>query len=347
MKHARLPLIPPPGDPSRSLARIGAEPVFLPVPDDEPVDLQHTFRCGQNFRWHLHGDTWYGPYGPGSLAVRSVAGGLEVRALGLSPSVEEVRGFLGLHLPLPEVYRGLSGDRWVSAAIAAVPGMRVLRQDPWECLVNFICSQNSNIPKIERSTERLAREWGTVHQWDGGIEVASLPGPEALAALTPAALGVCGLGYRCRYLVQSARMIAAGDVPLSELRRLPYEAALNALLRLPGIGRKVADCILVFSLDKPQACPVDVWVRRIIHELYPRSLRRYLPDAQARMEKALTPREYEAMVQFAWDRWGMLAGYAQQYLFHARRHRLIGPEVSLHAADRKSLPGLSEQVVER
>lgn len=348
MKHARLPLTPPlTGSSSLPLTRIGAEPVFLPLPNEEPFDLQHTFRCGQNFRWHLHGDTWYGPYGQGSLSVRSVAGGLEVRALGLSPTVEEVRGFLGLHLPLLEVYRSLRGDRWVSAAIAAVPGMRVLRQDPWECLVNFICSQNSNIPKIERSTERLAREWGSVHRWERGIEVASLPGPGALAALAPEALGVCGLGYRCRYLVQSARMIAAGEVPLSEFRRQPYAEALEGLLRLPGIGRKVADCILVFSLDKPQACPVDVWVRRVIHELYPRSLRRYLPDAKERMEKALTPREYEAMVQFAWDRWGLLAGYAQQYLFHARRHRLIGPDVPRDPAGRKSLPRLSEGRSER
>lgn len=299
--------------------------MLFALSDDEPCDLYHTFRCGQSFRWRLHGDTWYGPYGSGSLAIQKKPDGLEVRATGFEPTQAEVAAFLGLHVGLGDVYHRLRADRWVSAAIQAVPGMRVLRQDPWECLVNFICSQNSNIPKIERSTERLSREWGTVHRWEDGIEVAALPSPEVLAELPAEELRICGLGYRCRYLVGSAQLIATGEVPLGALRGRSYPDALEALLRLPGIGRKVADCILLFSLDKPQACPVDVWVRRVIHELYPQSLNRYLPDAAERIEKPLSAREYEAIVRFAEDRWGMLAGYAQQYLFHARRHRFIGP----------------------
>jgi N-glycosylase/DNA lyase len=106
---------------------------------------------------------------------------------------------------------------------------------------------------------------------------------------------------------------------LSNLANLPYDEALSALLALPGIGRKVADCILLFSLNQPHACPVDVWVRRVVHELYPTELARYLPDAAQRAERALTPKEYDAITRFAWERWGSLAGYAQQYLFHARR----------------------------
>ena len=276
-------------------------PVFFALSDDEPLDLHHTFRCGQIFRWQLRGDTWYGPYGCGSLAIRQVPGGIEARAAGFEPLEAEIAAFLGLHVRLDEVYQRLSDDPWVNAAIQAVPGMRLLRQDPWECLINFICSQNSNIPKIERSTERLSREWGTVHRWDGGIEVASLPGAEVLASLPAEALAVCGLGYRCRYLVGSARLIADGTVPLAALRAASYPDALAALLQLPGIGRKVADCILLFSLDKPQACPVDVWVRRVIHELYPASLQHYLPDAEERIEKALSSREYQSIVRFAED----------------------------------------------
>jgi len=328
MKHARLTLVPAatPAAPLVPIRLMERRPLFLALPEDEPLDLHHTFRCGQTFRWRLHGDTWYGPYGSGSLAVRRVPGGIEVRAAGLEPPLSEVAAFLGLHVRLGEVYHRLRGDRWVQAAIHAVPGMRLLRQDPWECLLNFICSQNSNIPKIERSTERLSREWGSVHQWEDGVEVASLPTPEVLAALPPDALGICGLGYRCRYLVGSAQLIASGAVPLDALRDYSYAEALDALLQLPGIGRKVADCILLFSLDKPQACPVDVWVRRVIHELYPQALASYLPDAALRMSKALTPREYDAIVRFAGDSWGMLAGYAQQYLFHARRSQLVKAE---------------------
>ncbi|MCC2672753.1 MAG: 8-oxoguanine glycosylase domain protein, partial [Armatimonadetes bacterium] len=183
----------------------------------------------------------------------------------------------------------------------------------------------SNIPKIERSTEYLAREWGTVHRWPEGVEVASVPTPAVLAAVEDAALRSSGAGYRCRYFIGTAARVAAGETDLHACRKLPYRQALERLLHLPGVGRKVADCVLLFALDQPEACPVDVWVRRVIHELYPEQLLRHLPDAALRVDKALTPREYDAMLEFARSQWGPLAGYAQQYLFHARRTNLIGP----------------------
>jgi N-glycosylase/DNA lyase len=190
--------------------------------------------------------------------------------------------------------------------------------------VGYLCSQWNNIPKIELSTGRIACAWGKVHRWPEGVEVASLPDAPTLADLPPSRLRDCALGYRCGYLVDAARRIACGEVDLESLRAADYPAALQRLLELPGIGRKVADCILLFSLDKPRACPVDVWVRRVVHELYPEQLETYLPDAGERLRKGLSAREYQAIARFAWDRWGELAGYSQQYLFHARRTGLVG-----------------------
>ena len=321
MKHDRLPQYLPPPD----LVDVPLQPdrpLLLPLAPDEPLDLHHTLRCGQIFRWRQHGDWWYGPYQSGALAFRRVPEGVEARALGTEVTGGEAWLFLGLDTPLSEVYRRLAGDHNLEEAFRAAAGLRLVRQDPWECVANYICSQWNNIPKIELSTERIARAWGRVHSWPEGVEVASFPAPEVLAARDPEHLQPCALGYRCRYLVQTARMVAAGEAHLHAFRQQSYEDALNGLLRLPGIGRKVADCVLLFSMDQPQAFPVDVWVRRIVHELYPRQLRRYLPDAAARVEKGLTPREYEAMLQFAWDRWGKLAGYAQEYLFYVRRSGL-------------------------
>jgi N-glycosylase/DNA lyase len=213
----------------------------------------------------------------------------------------------------------------VRAATTALPGLRLVRQEPWECLATYICSQWNNIPKIELSTERIARACGTTQRWEDGVEVWAFPSPGVLAAQPAEGLAGCALGYRCAYLVETARQVAGGAIDLRAMRSAPYAEALRALLSLPGVGRKVADCILLFSLDKPEACPVDVWVRRLIHELYPGPLSAYLPDAAARSEKGLSAREHAAILSFAWDRWGLLAGYAQQYLFHARRLRLIGP----------------------
>lgn len=313
-----------------------ARPLLLPLPPEEPFDLHHTFRCGQIFRWHANGEWWYGPWGPGSLAVRRVPSGVEVRALGLAATAEEAWRFLGLDVSLREVYARLGRDPWVAEAIRQVPGLRILRQEPWDCVACYICSQWNNIPKIELSTERLSRSWGTVHSWRDGVEVASLPAPHVLAEHAPEELRECALGYRCRYLVETARLISAGQIDLERLRQLSYEEALVVLLQLPGIGRKVADCILLFSLDQPQACPVDVWVRRVIHELYPEELVRYLPDRSARAEKGLSAVEYRAVLQFAWDRWGALAGYAQQYLFHARRLGLVTAESSSSSSSTSS-----------
>ena len=308
-------------------------PLLLPLPPGEPFDAKHTFRCGQIFRWRLHGDTWYGPHGRGALAVRPVPEGLEVRAMGAGIDATEAWRFLGLDRSLLEVRERLAGDRHLSAAFAAVEGLRIVRQDPWDCIACFICSQWNNVPKIELSTERIARRWGTVYRWPEGVEVAALPAPEVLAACEPDDLRESALGYRCGYLVQTARLAAAGAVDPEGLRTGSYEHALLELLRLPGIGRKVADCILLFALDKPQACPIDVWVRRVMHELYSRSVERYLPDLRQRSEKGLSNLEYEAMVRFARDRWGMLAGYAQQYLFHARRLGRLGTGINRRDAE--------------
>lgn len=322
MKNARFPrhAFPEALDPAAPLHP--ERPLLLPTA--EGTDLHHTFRCGQAFRWRQSGAWWYGPFGAGSLAVREAPGGLEVRGLGAPITAGAAWRFLGLDYPLEELYWRFGPDRRLAEAAAAVPGLRVLRQDPWDCVAGFICSQNSNVPKIELSTERVARKWGAVHRWPEGVEVASLPRPQVLAQVECAALKETALGYRCGYLVDSARAVAAGQVELDPLRSLPYAPALEQLLTLPGIGRKVADCILLFSMDKPEAFPVDVWVRRVLHELYPRPLSAYLPDLRLRAEKALSAREYAAMVTFAWDRWGCLAGYAQMYLFHARRQGLIG-----------------------
>lgn len=315
-----LPVRTPPLPPRLANSPLRPDvPLLLPIPAEEPLDLQHTFRCGQVFRWHAHGDTWYGPFGPASLSVRRVPEGVEARALGAGVTAGAAWRFLGLHHSLREAAAQFGEDRWVRAAMAATPGLRILRQDPWDCLAGYLCSQWNNVPKIELSTERVARAWGTVHRWPEGVEVASLPPPEVLAAREPAELQPCALGYRCRYLVETARLVASGAAAPAALREAPYEEALRLLLGLPGVGRKVADCILLFSMDKPQAFPVDVWVRRVIHELYAPDLRAYLPDLDQRAEKGLSGREYDAIVRFAWERWGALAGWAQEYLFHARR----------------------------
>lgn len=293
-------------------------PLVLPFPGGEPFSLDETFGCGQIFRWRrtLRG-AWRGPYGAVALEVQAVPGGVAVtsRGSGSGPPAGDIWRFLGLDFPLRRAREILGADAHVSRAMDATPGLRILRQDPWDCVSGFVCAQWSSVAKIERSTGWLAREWGQAVPFPDGEMIHLCPPAGRLAALVPDALRPAGLGYRCRYVVGTAQAVAAGDVDLDALRGAEYPDALAALLRLPGFGRKVADCVLLFALDQRCACPVDVWVRRAFHDWYSEELAARLP-AEA---DALTPREHRALVQFAWDRWGDLAGYAQQYLFHARR----------------------------
>ncbi len=296
---------------------------FLPVAEGEALDLGVSFRSGQIFRWRESEGVWYGPFGEAALALATEPGGVRVACAGAAVPLAEVWRFLALDAPLSVIQAAIATDDAMMAAVATFPGLRVLRQQPWECLAGYLCSQWNNIPKIEGSTEQLARRWGQVHTFPSGLTVATFPPPEALAGRSEADLRACALGYRCPYLIETARRIAAGEVDLVALRDASYEDALAALLDLPGVGRKVADCVLLFSLDKREALPVDVWVRRVVHEHYLELLGRILRDAGERREKGLSAVEYRAIVALGRERWGGLAGWAQQYLFCARREGVV------------------------
>jgi N-glycosylase/DNA lyase len=327
MKHSRLRRRPVPPEFASAVLEPG-QLCLLPVTPGEPLDLGRCFRSGQIFRWRQVGDTWYGPFGDAALALTPGPGGIRVEGAGEPVALSEIYRFLALDAPMTAIQQAVTTDRSMAGAVAAFGGLRILRQQPWECLAGYLCSQWNNIPKIEGSTERIARIWGvtrTFRRAGRSIEVACFPSPATLASRGEHELRQCALGYRCAYLVGTARLVADGAVRLDVLRGASYAEALTALLRLPGVGRKVADCILLFSLDRWEAFPVDVWVRRAMRDLYGKAFPGGLPGANARAVKTLSSGEYRALVEFAWRRWGAVAGWAQQYLFCARRLGVIQP----------------------
>ncbi len=210
--------------------------------------------------------------------------------------------YLSLDTDLARIYGSLSADSRLAAALPRHRGMRVLRQDPWECLICFLCTAASNIPRITRNIESICRAYGRPLQ-ERTATRHSFPTPEQLAAAGEVELRALGLGYRAAYLTSVARSIAAGDLDLYALRDAPYQAALDALLSLHGVGDKVANCVLLFALDKPAAFPVDTHVAQRLREWYPACAR-------------LKPVQMRAWAQ---DHFGPHAGYANHYLFHDRR----------------------------
>lgn len=293
--------------------------MLIPLPKGEEFSPEECFGCAQVFRWFERGGCWYGSSGRTAYAVRRLPGAVAVRTLGRPVTLEEARQFLGLDRVLAPVQAELSADARLAAAIRIAPGLRILRQDPWECCLSFVCAQNSSVRKIERSLERLCAEWGDAVRFPEGVTVHLPPPPDRLAEVGESALRTTGLGYRARYVSGVARAVGDGAVQPASLRGLPYPQALAELLRLPGVGRKVADCILLFALDQPAALPIDVWVRRALWRLYGDELRAYSGEPGPRPGASLGRAEVDFLNRFARDRWAEHTGYVQQVLFHALR----------------------------
>jgi N-glycosylase/DNA lyase len=187
------------------------------------------------------------------------------------------------------------------AAVSKCRGLRLLRQEPWECLGSFILSSTKQITQIQQIIRLLCQRFGVPVVVPPDQEPAwAFPEAARLAACTEAELRDCKMGFRAPNLLRAARMVAAGEVDLEALRHRPEQEARRELIRLPGVGEKIADCVLLFGLGCASAFPVDVWVARALRRLY-------FPRTHP------TARELRA---YAARYFGGHAGYAQQYLFH-------------------------------
>jgi N-glycosylase/DNA lyase len=241
----------------------------------------------------------------GTVAVVCQAGAvLRVTWEGPPGAVARLRAHLGADAPLDAVEATLARDPVLRRLLPQTSGLALMRQDPWECLLSYVVSAFNNIPKIRTSIERLARAFGAPI---AGARAWSFPAPARLADARPAALRACLLGYRAPYVRALARLVADGEVELDRVGTLPYDEARRLLLALPGVGEKVADCVLLFAYGMGEAFPVDVWVQRAVETWY----------------FAGRPQTPRAIRAWARDRFGPLAGYAQQHLYAAARARRL------------------------
>jgi N-glycosylase/DNA lyase len=190
------------------------------------------------------------------------------------------------------------------AAVAACRGLRLLRQDPWECLASFILSSTKQIVQIRQIVALLCERYGEPLAVAPAYPPAfAFPCPARLARTTEAELRACKMGFRAPYLLATARLVANGQFDLARLQSMPIEIARAELMQLPGVGRKIADCVLLFAYGFQSAFPVDVWVLKALRQLY-------FPH------RRVTP---QRLHRFAAAHFGPRAGYAQQYLFHYMR----------------------------
>jgi len=278
-----------------------------------PFNLDFTLCCGQAFRWDKRGGWWYGVVGGKAFKIRQVGNELEFENV----DADSVRDYFGLHDDLPKIFSRISKDKQIERAVEMFDGLRILRQSPWECLISYICATYKNISAIKQMLSNLSKKFGDKTRFDGH-DFYAFPTQEKLAKATVEELAECGLGYRAEYVSETARMVYENGLELEHLRDMVYEKARDELLVFPGVGLKAADCVLLFSLGKLEAFPVDAWIRRVILKYYAK----HFPSDFVRKistEKSLTVSEYRKLNLFGRRYFGEYAGYAQEYLYHYER----------------------------
>ncbi len=228
---------------------------------------------------------------------------------------------------LPEIISQISSDDCIRRAVRSCTGLRIIRQQPWECLISYICATHKNIPAIKNVISNLSKEFGRRVTFDQH-DFYTFPKPSALAKASIEQLKACKLGFRADRVRETARIIHEQQLDLESLREASYESARATLRSLPGVGPKVADCVLLFSLDKLEAFPVDVWMRRAILEYYSDH---FPPAFIERMKEkgSCTPRDYREIRLFSQTYFGRYAGYAQEYLFAMIRRQWTTKETSI------------------
>ena len=274
---------------------------MFPVRD---YDLAATLGSGQAFRWNHVDGAWNGVIH--NRWVRLRADEFSITAAAAQPVSDWswLANYLQINLDLSLVVASFPDDEPLRAAVNSCRGLRLLRQDPWESLASFILSSTKQIVQIRQIVSVLCERFGeplpAAPQYAPAF---AFPSPARLARASEAELRACKMGFRAPYLLETARSVTEGIIDLERLRELPVEIARDELVKLPGVGRKIADCVLLFAYGFQSAFPVDVWVIKALQKLY-------FPRRSASAKR---------LRHFSETHFGPNAGYAQQYLFHYMR----------------------------
>ena len=269
-------------------------------------NLETTLASGQCFGWKKIDGWFYGEIDGKPIKLKQEKN----RLLFIGSSEEEVRNYFALDENVGSIYKRISkNDPILKKAVTEFNGLRILRQDPWESAVSFVCSAFSNIPRIEKKLSRLRNTYGKQVSFERN-SFYLFPKPEALAKASMKDLRACGLGFRDKYVKALGQRMSKFDI--SKLKKKSYAEAKTSLIKSAGIGEKVADCICLFSLDKHEAFPIDVWIARAMKEYYSTQIRKMFPK---------TKFSYKDIQEFARRKWGKDTGYAQQFLYeYSRKH---------------------------
>ena len=266
------------------------------------VNLDQTINSGQVFLWKKIDKKWFGIDGERVLILEDFQK--------FEKNLEYEFNFLRLDDEFEIISKDLKNDKIVRRALKLFPGLRLLRQDPFQCYISFIVSSNSNIPNIKSSLQKLCKTFGKSKMVDGK-EFFLFPEPSDLANASVLDIKKCGLGYRAKAVKTASLTVVNGKIDFDFLKKIDYHAAKEELIKVFGIGNKVADCILLFSLEKLEAFPLDRWMLRILQKYYSKEFQI--------STKTITEKTYDQLHENIVEHFGSYAGYAQQFLFKMER----------------------------
>lgn len=272
----------------------------------EPRDI---FTCGQAFRWYEEADGSFTFITHGKVAnAKKVDDKIFLKGVDKKSFDEIFYNYFDLSRDYKLVIEELAKDEVMKNATDYGKGIRILNQDKFETIISFIISANNQIPRIKKSIEKISEMYGDYLGEDENRKYYSFPSAEKLSLARPEDLReFARVGFRDMRIVETANLIKDGRVNIEEIDNMELEDARRTLQELPGVGPKVADCILLFAFDRKESFPVDVWIKRVMEELY-------LKEATPKSKIAMRGREV----------FGKNAGFANQYLFYYGRENKLG-----------------------
>ena len=266
------------------------------------INVENSINSGQVFLWRKNGNYWYGINGQDILKI-SNSGSIK--------SYQNIKtDFFRKKDNIEKIIKSISKDSITKKAVKQYAGLRILEQDPFQCLISFITSSNSNIQKIKSSLEKISKKFGVKVKFDNQ-EFFLFPKPEKLANASINEIKSCGVGYRARFIKEAANRIVLEKINFEYLKKTNYQNAKDENCLIPGVGNKVADCVLLFSLNKLESFPLDRWMIRI--------LEKYYSDKFQLETKTITEKQYGILHEKIVNHFGPYAGYSQQFLFKMER----------------------------
>jgi N-glycosylase/DNA lyase len=266
------------------------------------INVENSINSGQVFLWRKNENYWYGINGQNILRVDKNGN--------INCFDNSKIDFFRKKDNLESIIKSISKDKIVRKAVKKYAGLRILRQDPFQCLISFIVSSNSNIQKIQMSLEKITKKFGIKVEYEDQ-EFFLFPKPEKLANASINEINSCGVGYRTRFIQEAAKMTLLKKIDFDYLKKSKYQETREIICTIPGVGNKVADCVMLFSLEKLEAFPLDRWMIRI--------LEKYYFDEFQINTKTVTEKQYDTLHEKIVNHFGAYAGYSQQFLFKMER----------------------------